>query len=359
VGSLASHYERAGGSVVSVATGYYAYAVLSSSPLEGVQITFGGCQAFSQYPGQGSSERNTELDLLGAIACHFNIRDGQRVFVASQIPIGAGSTLWGSLAVSMIKALAFQCGLDLEPQAVAELACYIESDTLKMDNGRHAAYAAAFGGLRSVTFSSGNVLVEPVRLSSATKTSLEKGLMLFSKGDPSVNWIESPDRGQVLRRGEVADTQDIERAKEQALAVRDELEKGNLDAFGQLLHRNWVELDLTAKADPFLAQCYHVALEHGALGGKTTGAGYNGFLLLYCPEERQESLTETLRALDLQRWPLVFEDAGVQVMQIVPWSWSNPMSMMSWSQGSAVHGLSPVQSPNRGTAAGVADYPHP
>jgi D-glycero-alpha-D-manno-heptose-7-phosphate kinase len=342
VGSLASHYERTGGSVVSVATGYYVYAVLSSSRLEGVQITFGGCQAFSQYPGQGSLARDTELDLLEAIACHFNIRDGQRVFVASQIPVEIGWTLRGSLAVSMIKALAFQCGLDLEPRAVAELACYIENDTLEMDTGRHAAYTAAFGGLHCITFSADNVLVDLIRLPPGIKTAFEKSLMLFSRNKLALNRINAPDRRQGLQRREAVDTQDMERAKRLTLAIRDELEKG-----------------LKTRVDPLFAQCYQVALEVGALGGNTTGAGHDDFLMLYCPEDRQELLAEALRALGLQRWPLMLEDAGVQVMQVVPWSWSNPASMMSWPQGTVMHDLSPVKGPNRGMAGGIADYSHP
>jgi D-glycero-alpha-D-manno-heptose-7-phosphate kinase len=70
----------------------------------------------------------------------------------------------------------------------------------------------------------------------------------------------------------------------------------------------------------FLDQCYQTAREHGAQGGKVTGAGGGGFLMLCCPEERQESVTEALTALGLQRRPFTLDDEGVQVMEAVPWS---------------------------------------
>lgn len=47
--------------------------------------------------------------------------------------MGIGLGLAGSLAVSMIKALAFSCGLDLGPREVAELACSVgaEAESLR------------------------------------------------------------------------------------------------------------------------------------------------------------------------------------------------------------------------------------
>ena len=42
--------------------------------------------------------------------------------------------------------------------------------------------------------------------------------------------------------------------------------------------------------------------------------------MLYCPEDRQEAVTEALTELGLQRWPFVLDGEGVQVMEAVPWS---------------------------------------
>ena len=42
---------------------------------------------------------------------------------------------------SMIKALAFWCGLDLSPAEVAELACYIEIGKMGMPVGKQDQYA--------------------------------------------------------------------------------------------------------------------------------------------------------------------------------------------------------------------------
>jgi D-glycero-alpha-D-manno-heptose-7-phosphate kinase len=42
---------------------------------------------------------------------------------------------------------------------------------------------------------------------------------------------------------------------------------------------------------------YETARKAGAVGGKISGAGGGGFLLLYCPQERQESVRDALSGL--------------------------------------------------------------
>jgi len=43
-------------------------------------------------------------------------------------------------------------------------------------------------------------------------------------------------------------------------------------------------------------------------------------LMLYCPEDQQEAVTEALTELGLQRRLFMLESEGVQVMQVVPWA---------------------------------------
>ena len=332
LGTLADHYERAGGPVLYAAAGYYVYAVLTSSDLGGVQITFEGHQSFATGSDRGRRRANSGLGLLEAIAHYFDAADGQRVFVASQIPVGMGATLRGSLAVAMIKVLAFRCGLDLEPRAVAELACYIENDKLGMQVGKQAAYAAALGGQGSISFCADDVRVEPLRISSDVKGALEKQLMLFSTGDTRPSQVALQSAEQPTRRKGSVDRGLLERLAEISLGIRAELESGNLEAFGHMLHHGWLERGLLKDPDPSVERCYQAAREAGALGGSTTDGHGNGFLVMYCPLERQQAVTGVLEAHGLQRWPLVLDHQGVQAMQVVPWSRPDVMSTAPWLQ---------------------------
>jgi D-glycero-alpha-D-manno-heptose-7-phosphate kinase len=60
-------------------------------------------------------------------------------------------------------------------------------------------------------------------------------------------------------------------------------------------------------------EMYEKALQNGAVGGKLLGAGGGGFLLFYCPEEKQILLREKLR---LKQFPLEFEYDGSSVVYI-------------------------------------------
>jgi len=308
--------------VVSTTIDYYIYTIVTPDlPNRGVQIISADYRTLTKRPTCEGLIWNGDLGLPKAITYYFNLRDGVTIFLASQIPPGTGLGSSSSVAVSMIKALAFWCGIDLGAEEVAELACYIEIEKLGMPIGRQDQYAAAFGGLNVITFQKSGVQVEPLRISTDTRENLQRRLMLFFTGT-------SHNSSSILQRQQKAtlesDTETINRLdaiKALGMEMRDALENDDLETFGQLLHRGWMEKRRLAEGitTPFLDLAYQTALEYGAVGGKITGAGGGGFLLLYCPEEHQDAVTDALTDLGLQRRLFSFDDQGAQVMQAVPW----------------------------------------
>ncbi len=290
---------------------------------------------FSQRLACDDSIQADDLRLPRAITHYFNIRDGLTVFLASQIPPGAGLGSSSSVAVSMIKALAFWSGLDLGPVEVADLACYVEIERLGMPVGKQDQYASAFGGLNYITFSPGGVSVEPLQISAVTRGALERGLMLFFTGASSQSYTILCRQQEAVQQGDEETIRRLDAIKELGLEIRIVLERGDLESFGHLLHRSWMEKRRLAEGitTPFLDQCYQTARENGALGGKVTGAGGGGFLMLYSPVERQEAVTGALKALGLQRFPLAFESQGVDVMQAMPWSRPQMPDALSFING--------------------------
>ncbi len=318
---LPAYYSRYGGMVVSTTINYYVYTILTADREDSVQIISADYRALCQRPTCEDLIWDGDLSLPKAITYYFGLNGGVNIFLASQVPPGTGLGSSGSVAVSMIKALAFWSGLDLDPAETAELACYIEIDKMGMPVGKQDQYAAAFGGLNCITFSEEEVTVEPLSLSARTRQALEEGLMLFFTGT-------SRESSTILRRqrkasleGEEAMLCRLDAIKELGLEIRMALEREDLDAFGDLLHRSWVQKRglVSGVTNAFIDQCYETAREHGALGGKVTGAGGGGFLMLYCPVERQGAVNDALAELGLQRRPFSFDDDGVQVMQALAW----------------------------------------
>lgn len=319
---LPAYYERRGGMVVSAAINHYVYAILTPNGSDGVQIISADYRALCEGPTCEDLIWDGDLSLPKAITYYFNVGGGVRVFLASQIPPGTGLGSSGSVAVAMIKGLAFWCGLDLGPGEVAELACYIEIEKLGMPVGKQDQYAAAYGGLNVIRFSREGVDVEPLVLSKEVREELEKGLMLFFTG-------KSRRSSTILRRqkraseiGDRATLRRLDAIKQLGEEIRVALLAGDLEAFGELLDRSWQQKREIVEgiSTPFLDECYRVARARGALGGKVTGAGGGGFLLLYCPPERQEEVAEGLRQLGLQQRAFSFDFDGVQVIQGLPWA---------------------------------------
>jgi D-glycero-alpha-D-manno-heptose-7-phosphate kinase len=102
-----------------------------------------------------------------------------------------------------------------------------------------------------------------------------------------------------------------------AYVARDELAAGNVDAIGELLHESWELKKRLASSisNPAIDDLYQTARNAGALGGKITGAGGGGFLLLYCPFQYQEKLREVLSGY--QELPFALEDEGSKIILII------------------------------------------
>jgi D-glycero-alpha-D-manno-heptose-7-phosphate kinase len=206
--------------------------------------------------------------------------------------------------------------LHLSPSEVAELACHIEIEKMGMPVGKQDQYAASFGGLNCIEFTEKKVTVEPLQLPGTTLETLQRGLMLFFLGSTRKS-------SSILKYQKRATEKDDERTvytlhaiKELGLATKEALEKGDLQAFGELLNLSWENKRTLAPniTNPFIDDCYAAAKAAGAEGGKLTGAGSGGFLMLYCQEDGQDAVTKTLERRGLRRMDFSFDFEGARIV---------------------------------------------
>ena len=90
--------------------------------------------------------------------------------------------------------------------------------------------------------------------------------------------------------------------------------QGDLDGFGEAIHRGWMLKRGFASrvTNSSIDGIYETARKAGAIGGKITGAGGGGFLLLYCPVEKQKAVRAALG--HLRELPFRFQDDGSKVI---------------------------------------------
>jgi D-glycero-alpha-D-manno-heptose-7-phosphate kinase len=314
------YYSQYGGMVVSTSIDKYFYTIIHNVGNGATQIISADYKTlFTLDNHHRSSDLIWEGDLIlpKAILAHFDLNRGQNVFIASEVPPGTGLGSSSAAAVCMIKAFATYKGQEINKQETADLACHIEINKLGMPIGKQDQYASAFGGLNQVEFlADGNVNVTPLRLSSDTSATLQNRLLLFFTGISRHSTAILEKQKAAVQKEERHVINNLHAIKQMAIEVKKCLESGDLDGFSDILHEGWERKKLLSKniSNDFINESYEVAIQTGARSGKITGAGGGGFLLLYCPQDRQPAVTAALEARGLKRMYARFENRGAHVL---------------------------------------------
>jgi D-glycero-alpha-D-manno-heptose-7-phosphate kinase len=97
-----------------------------------------------------------------------------------------------------------------------------------------------------------------------------------------------------------------------AREMYDALKEGDVAAVGHLLDESWMRKRRLAPgvSTPQIDAWYDEARAAGALGGKITGAGGGGFLLLYAEPERRREVITRMSDLGLMWVDTKFETTG-------------------------------------------------
>jgi D-glycero-alpha-D-manno-heptose-7-phosphate kinase len=313
---LPVYYEKCEGCVVSTTIDKYFYTFLTVNEDDDIQITSSDYRTFYRHNGEGPPLWEGDLSLPRAILHHFGISRGVSMFLASEVPPGTGLGSSSTVAVSVIKAVAVACGLHLSRQQIAELACSIEIEKLGMPIGKQDQYAAAFGGLNFFSFTRDGVEVEPLHIAPQTRRRLEQHLLLFYTGAARNSATILGEQKEASAREDPEVISALNQVKEMAYQVRDCLEGGEIHRLGELMHHNWLQKKRFAPGVTNVAidECYELARNRGAIGGKITGAGGGGFLMLFCRPEHQSTVTSALEAQGLKRMDFHFEHGGAKVL---------------------------------------------
>jgi D-glycero-alpha-D-manno-heptose-7-phosphate kinase len=105
--------------------------------------------------------------------------------------------------------------------------------------------------------------------------------------------------------------------KELAVAMKAALLTGKLNDFGALLGEAWTQ---KKRMSPYITneridELYDLALKSGALGGKITGAGGGGYILLFCDFTKKHRLIEALEHAGATITEFAFESKGLTTWQ--------------------------------------------
>lgn len=328
-----AYFERHGGLVLGTSIDKYVYCVLTERDDGKTQVissdlkTLESCEHIEKMEFTGSN-----LEIPFAVLKHLHCNAGVNLFLASEVPPGTGLGSSAAVCVSLLKTLSVYMGLDLADQEIAEKAFHIARDILHKPAGKQDEYGVAIGGLKILHFQAAGTRVEPVRLPPDMLMDLEQNLMLFFTGSSrnSTDILSGQDRS--VRQEDESVLEALHLMKGMVPEMRNAVVGGNLDWFGKLLHAGWmIKKRVSSKiSSPWIDQIYDEALKSGALGGKITGAGGGGFLLLYCERDRQEDVRTGLRPFGLKEMRFHFDSGGSRVVYNDPFFDSETHGGMRW-----------------------------
>lgn len=239
-----------------------------------------------------------------------NMERGVEIHHDGDLPARSGMGSSSSFTVGLLNALYAKKGIMASRRQLALESMHIEQNMIKETVGSQDQVAAAYGGINHIVFhKSGGFEVHPMILSRERVRELNAHLMLFYTGikrtasnvaNSYVNDIQSKEK--ILNK--------MHTMVEKAISI---LQNGNICDFGQLLHEAWVaKRGLSSEvSNDIVDDLYQRSLKSGAIGGKITGAGGGGFLLLFVPPSRQYHVREALN--ELLHVPFGFEFQGSHI----------------------------------------------
>ncbi len=237
---------------------------------------------------------------------------GVEIASIADVPAGTGLGSSSTFTVGLLHLLHCYKGKFVSKERLAREACEIEIEKLGAPIGKQDQYAASYGGLNFIRFNpDGSVLVDPVIMNRDSYDRLIGNMMIFYTGDVRSASDILTEQGTNVTFGEKEKNQKKMCSLTQML--KEELERNNIDAIGEILHESWLLKRTLASGitNPDIDQWYETARKSGAEGGKLLGAGGGGFLLLYVPEKHRQKVRNNLSELEEMEFGLDWQGSTV------------------------------------------------
>jgi D-glycero-alpha-D-manno-heptose-7-phosphate kinase len=312
---LPSFYQRHEGCVLSMTINKYMYV--------SIHPTFNRDETVVKYSQTEivRDVRAVQHPIARQLLLDYGI-DGVEIVSTADVPAGTGLSTSSAYTVGLIHALNAFRGKLCSQERIAREACELEIEKLGEPIGKQDQYGTAVGGLKFIRFKSDDsVEVEPLAVSRQKLSELEGNLLLFYTG-------LTHSAGEILQEqnknvaGEDKKFQNLVKMTELAYELREAVVAGKLDDFGRILNENWLlKRELASQiSNDKIGKYYDLAMANGALGGKLLGAGGGGFLLFYCPKEKQKRLRSALS--DLWELPFAMESSGTKIIYVGDKDWN-------------------------------------
>lgn len=304
---LPSFYRRHGGAVLSTAIDKYVYVSVNPKFDGGIRLAYSKVEEVDRL-------EQIEHRLVRATFEMLDLKGGVEITTTADIPSrGTGLGSSSSFTVGLIQAIQAHQGRHSSADELGRRSCEVEIERCGEPIGKQDQYAAAFGGLNLIEFKDDDsVNVTPIIMAKDDRTRLQDNIIVFYTGiTRSASGILQQQSDETERDARKQDV--LKRMVDLTYVMRNELQAGNLDTFGSILHENWMLKKTLANgiSTEQIDDWYEAGLNAGAQGGKLLGAGSGGFLMFYAPVDRHQAIEQ---AVGLRRIKFNFDPLGSRIL---------------------------------------------
>lgn len=292
-----------GGAVLNATISLYAHANIH--PADDNTITIHAIDREEDFTGAlaESLPIDGKLDLAKGVYNHIvkkygPVPSGFELTTSVDAPAGSGLGSSSTLMVAVIGAFAEWMQLPLGEYDIAHMAYVIEREELAMAGGKQDQYSATFGGVNFMEFyADDRVIVNPLPVKKEMLFELSHNLVLYFTSTSRLSSTIIEAQAQNVRDSNAISIEAMHQLKKQAEMMKEALLKGKVDDIGPILDYGFRYKKQMAKdiSNDALDEIYNAALQHGATGGKISGAGGGGFMVFYCPGNSKHNVIKVLK----------------------------------------------------------------
>lgn len=299
------YYKQHSGFIVSTAIDKYIFVIVKERFDDLIYVNYTKKEIVN-------SVEEIQHELVREALSKAGLKKGIEITMLADVPSeGSGLGSSSSLTVGLLNAFYNYQGMQITAEQLAREACEIEIDILNKPIGKQDQYIAAYGGLRTFSFNSDNsVESESLEVPNGLKRKLGANLLLFY-----TNITRQSSSVLTEQKNNINDRiQYHNEIKSLAEKLAGYLREGNVDKTGNILAENWkLKKNLSTNiSNPQIDEMYNIAIKAGAEGGKISGAGGGGFLLLYCKRENHDRIREQMK--NYREMPFMLEPHGSKII---------------------------------------------
>ena len=305
---LPAFYREFGGAVVSTSINKYVYIAVNPKFDNEIRVSYSRTEEVRHV-------EEIQHGLVREVLAKLKIVGGVEITSISDIPSrGTGMGTSSAFTVGLLHALHAFKGKYVSSERLAQESCDVEINKCSEPIGKQDQYAAAYGGLNLIQFNKDETVnVEPIICHSETLKRLQRNLLFFYTGITRSASKLLKEQSNIVE-SDAGKQQTVRKMVQLAYTLQAELQKDNIDAFGEILHENWLlkKSILGEISSSSIDRWYDQAMTAGATGGKVLGAGAGGFLAFFVPPKKRKTVIDALaglRPVDLR-----FENAGSKII---------------------------------------------